>query len=169
MGLKILIVDDQEKHNQTLARSLRLRGNKTFSCITSEQALNVLNENHIDFILLDIMLDDEDGISLIPKFRKAAPDTEIIMITAYGTVSSAVKALQLGAKDYIQKPIDIEHLICLLQSDSLSPNEEKSCQETAENSGIITKKPADAFDNRKSQALCRFKPSCPDYRRERNR
>ncbi len=139
MGLNILIVDDQKKHNQTLARSLKLRGNETYSCANSEQAYNVLKKNKIDYILLDIMLDNEDGISLIPNFINTAPESKIIMITAYGTISSAVKALKLGAEDYIQKPIDIEHLVCMLQSNTIRKSGKKNNSGTMENSGIITR------------------------------
>ncbi len=114
MKEKILIIDDQEKHNISLSRLMAYKGYSSHSALDSKSAFKILDNNKIDIILLDVMLGNESGMDILNVLKYNYPDIPVIMITAYGTITSAVTALQNGAADYIQKPISIVHLANLI-------------------------------------------------------
>ncbi len=94
MKQNILIVDDQEMHNISLSRLLKIRGYNALSALNGSSAFNILSDKQIDMILLDIMLGEESGMDLLLKFADKYPRIPVIMITAYGTISTAVISMQ---------------------------------------------------------------------------
>ena len=116
MNLKVLIIDDSEKHGKTLARSLKQRGFSTYFAPDSLQGIPVFLNEKVDVVLLDVMLGQEDGLEVLQKLRKLDNTIPVIMITAYGTIPSAVHALKIGAFDYIQKPLEIEKILQVIKN-----------------------------------------------------
>ena len=116
MNLKVLIIDDSEKHGKTLARSLEQRGLSTYFALDSLQGIPIFLDETVDVVLLDVMLGQEDGLEVLQKLRRLNNAIPVIMITAYGTIPSAVNALKLGASDYIQKPIEIEKILQVIKN-----------------------------------------------------
>ena len=78
---------------------------------TADEAIALFKENMPDLVTLDVRLPGTNGLKVLLEMKKLAPDTPIIMITAYGAVDDAVKALQIGAYDYLEKPINFERLL----------------------------------------------------------
>jgi two-component system, NtrC family, response regulator AtoC len=106
----ILIVDDDELLNQTFNRALKQIGYDVHSCLKGEEALSRIQEISPDLILLDIYLGNVNGIHILEDIRKQGIQIPVIIITAYSDIELAVKAVKLGAEDFVVKPIDIDHL-----------------------------------------------------------
>jgi len=107
----VLIIDDEAAIRESLETLLQLEGYAVESAASGEEGLVRLGERSFDLVLLDLALPDRNGIELLAEIRVQDPGLSIIMITAYGTVENAVKAMQVGAANFIQKPWDNEKLL----------------------------------------------------------
>ena len=110
MSKPILIVDDEKNIRMTLSQSLESLGVETDTAGNGEEALAKLKEKDFGLILLDIRMPGMDGMEVLRQVREIRPDIRIIMITAYGTIESAVEAIKLGAVDFLQKPFDPDEI-----------------------------------------------------------
>jgi two-component system response regulator HydG len=108
---QILIVDDQRNMRATLAILLRGAGYETAEAADGETAIGKLGQESFDLVLTDLRMGRVDGMEVLRKVREASPTTEVIVMTAYGTVESAVSAMRLGAFDYLQKPFTEQELL----------------------------------------------------------
>ncbi len=106
----ILIVDDEKNIRLTLSQTLETLGTEIDTAADGEEALAKLKGREFGLILLDIRMPGMDGMEVLRRVREMRPDIRIIMITAYGTVESAVEAMKLGAVDFLQKPFDPEEI-----------------------------------------------------------
>ncbi|MCH7637459.1 MAG: EAL domain-containing protein [Proteobacteria bacterium] len=109
----VLVVDDVEVNRDLLARRLRQQGHQVTLAEGGSQALEVINGNAFDLVLLDIMMPDVDGLEVLRTVRKTYSDGElpIIMVTAVDRSSDIVESLKNGANDYVTKPIDFPVLL----------------------------------------------------------
>lgn len=110
----ILVVDDERGVRQSFNMALKNKYHVLLAG-TGEKAVDILQKNSIDLILLDILLPDIDGIDLLKKFKQTDPNTEIIMITAVNDLRTAVKAIKLGAYEYIIKPFIVDEVLTLIR------------------------------------------------------
>ena len=106
----ILIVDDEKNIRLTLSQALETLDTQIDVAANGGEALTKLKEKEFGLILLDIRMPGMDGMEVLRRVREIRPDIRIIMITAYGTIESAVEALKLGAVDFLQKPFDPEEI-----------------------------------------------------------
>ncbi|MBU1053810.1 MAG: endopeptidase La [Proteobacteria bacterium] len=106
----ILVVDDEEIARNNLEYILRKEGYAISTAANGLEAVNILKEHHIDLILTDLKMEKMDGIQLLESAKKISPHTELVMITGFATVSSAVNALKKGAFHYLPKPINLDEL-----------------------------------------------------------
>lgn len=124
MRPKILIVDDEPELRSSLKEILENNGFEVWESGSGNETKQFLENVFPDVILLDLKLPDSDGLDLLPTIRRLSPDSEVIIMTGYATLESAVRATKLGAYDYIQKPVDSKRLIrsieCALEHKSLS-------------------------------------------------
>jgi len=109
-GKPILIVDDEKNIRMTLSQSLESLGVEMDAAGSGEEALAKLRGRDFGLILLDIRMPGMDGMEVLRQVREVRPDIRIIMITAYGTIESAVEAMKLGAADFLQKPFDPDEI-----------------------------------------------------------
>jgi DNA-binding NtrC family response regulator len=110
MNGSILIVDDEKEIRDSLSIIFQEEG---YDCTTSENAesaLIALDKGNIDIVISDIRMPGIDGIKLLEKILEIAPQTIVVLITAYGSVETAVQALRKGAYDYILKPLDFDEV-----------------------------------------------------------
>ena len=105
----ILIVEDEVKMRRILEVNLRDRYNVLLAS-NGEEALNIVKDNEVNLILTDMKMPGKDGLSLLHDVKEFAPDIPVILITAYGTIESAVKAMKEGAYDYILKPLKMDEI-----------------------------------------------------------
>ena len=106
----ILVVDDEHLIRWSLEQQLRRDGYAVILAETGSEGLSKAQAESPDLILLDIRLPDVDGLEMLERIRAAEPEALVIMITAHGGVESAVKAMKLGAYDYVIKPFETERL-----------------------------------------------------------
>ncbi|MEA3476497.1 MAG: response regulator [Candidatus Cloacimonadota bacterium] len=100
----VLIVDDEKNIRLTIAQSLVSMELETDTAVNGEEALTKLKEKEFGLILLDLKMPGMNGMEVLRNVREIRPDIRVIIITAYGTIESAVEAMKLGAVDFIQKP-----------------------------------------------------------------
>lgn len=121
---KILIVEDNKDMQFNLSSVLKDAGFETVVAGDGKRTLKEVEKSSPNLVLLDIKLPDMDGISILEEIKKNDKDVVVIMLTAYGDVKGAVRAMKLGAFDYVAKPFDNEELILIvkkaLQTQSLS-------------------------------------------------
>lgn len=111
----ILIVEDDKNLRKLITTYLRKNNYNTFEAVNGEQALNVLDTNYIDLIISDIMMPEMDGYELIKSLREAKYEIPILIITAKSELEDKKTGFQLGADDYMVKPIDIEEMLLRVQ------------------------------------------------------
>lgn len=109
----ILVVDDERGVRQSFNMALRDEYHVLLAG-TGEKAIDIFQENPIELILLDILLPDINGIDLLKKFKQTDPNTEIIMVTAVNDLQTAVKAIKLGAYEYIIKPFIVDDVLTVI-------------------------------------------------------
>jgi DNA-binding NtrC family response regulator len=110
MPRSILIIDDEPNMRWVLGRALEQAGYTLHGAGGGEEAASLLSREPIDLVLLDLKLKGEDGLTILRRLRERQPELVVIMLTAYGTVPTAVEAMQLGAADFLSKPFDVEEV-----------------------------------------------------------
>jgi DNA-binding response OmpR family regulator len=102
--IAVLVVDDEKNIRLTLSQTLESLGLETDTAVNGEEALDKLKIKEFDLILLDLKMPGMDGMEVLRQLRQIRANIRVIILTAYGTVESAVEAMKLGAVDFIQKP-----------------------------------------------------------------
>ncbi len=118
--VRVLIVDDEEELTSALEDRLNLRGFKARGVTTGADALAHLEENPCDVVLLDVKMPGLGGLEVIQKIKNNYPDLEVILLTGHGSAQDAERGMELGAYDYLMKPVKIEVLAQLLVSAAAS-------------------------------------------------
>lgn len=108
--MKILVVDDEEGARELFNTILTDEGYEVALASDGEDALTQMKGNSYDLVVTDIKMPGMDGLQLLQELRKLGSRADVIMVTAYGEVESYLKAMSLGAAEYINKPIRIKEL-----------------------------------------------------------
>lgn len=114
-GVRILVVDDQRNMRTTLSMLLRGAGHEVEEAAEGAQAVEMGAAEGYDVVLTDLRLGSPDGMEVLRAIKEAQPNSEVIVMTAYGTIESAVEAMRLGAFDYLQKPFSEPELLLKVQ------------------------------------------------------
>ncbi|MEW6536493.1 MAG: sigma-54 dependent transcriptional regulator [Candidatus Auribacterota bacterium] len=112
--MTVLIIDDEQTILKTLGDELFAEGYDVHCAGSIEESVGFLQRNNYLCVISDIRLPDGDGMELLEAIKRDRPDTEVVMITGYGTIDSAVAALRQGAFDYVLKPFYNEEIVCIL-------------------------------------------------------
>ena len=112
---KVIVIDDEVNAAAALETLLTEDGYEVWRANDARGGLQLVEKNEPDVVLTDLRMPGMDGLELLTRIKEARPETLVILMTAYGTVKTAVKAMKLGAEDYLPKPIDIEELEVVLQ------------------------------------------------------
>ncbi len=108
--VKVLIVDDEKDFVEMFSMRLQTEGEKVSFAYSGQDALNILEKQPIDVVILDIKMPGMDGIDTLKEIRKKHPLVEVILLTGHGTADTAVKGMKLGAFDYLMKPADFDEI-----------------------------------------------------------
>lgn len=111
---RILIVEDEENLRFSIRQTLSRGGHDVFEAVSVPQAWETLRSHDFDAVITDVNLGSDNGIDLVKRLRDDSFDGPIVVMTAYGTVESAVTAMKHGADDYLQKPVSLEELTMLI-------------------------------------------------------
>ncbi len=107
---RVLVVDGEKVMRDLLYDFLDDQGYKVLCAADGEEALKLYSQEHIDIVLLDLMMRPMDGMEILSAIITANPEASVIMITGYPSVESATEAIKKGAKDYITKPFNLDEL-----------------------------------------------------------
>ncbi|MEJ2683756.1 MAG: sigma-54 dependent transcriptional regulator [Candidatus Sulfobium sp.] len=111
----VLVVEDKESMARMLKETLESEGYRSIIARDGAEGIRLLKENHVDLVLSDLKLPRKDGIEVLKVSKAENPATPVIVMTAFGTVETAVAAMKEGAFDFITKPFDTDHLLLLIK------------------------------------------------------
>ena len=115
-GLRVLIVDAEEELASALEERLNLRGFEATGVTTGAEALSYLANTPCDTVVLDVKMPEIGGLEVIKRVKEGRPGLEVILLTGHGSAQDVEKGMELGAFDYLMKPVDIDVLVRTLLS-----------------------------------------------------
>jgi len=113
--LDMLVVEDEAFQREMLRDLLTREGHRVTEAESGEKALQLLESSLFDLILLDFRMPGMNGLELLRQIKRINPEIEVVIMTAYGSIETAVEAMKAGARDYLTKPIDFEELCFLIE------------------------------------------------------
>ncbi|TYO97322.1 sigma-54-dependent transcriptional regulator [Desulfallas thermosapovorans] len=119
MAHKILIIDDEEHMCWALDRAMRQEGYQTAVAYRGQQGLQLIREESPSLVILDLRMPDMDGMEVLKEAKAINPKLPVIMLTAHGTIETAIEAMKMGAADYITKPFDLDELKLVIKQNLL--------------------------------------------------
>jgi DNA-binding response OmpR family regulator len=157
---RILIVDDENTLRQTMEDLLAASDREIVAAASGEEALAYLEDKPFDLLIVDLIMPGIDGLQVIDMAQRLSPQSKIIMLTAYGTLQSAIQAMRRGATDYLLKPTNAPEIEAAVER-ALQQRYEEARREA------LIERIGDAFDELRghSSALVPAEPAAP--RRER--
>jgi two-component system, NtrC family, response regulator AtoC len=114
-GLKILIIDDEPLMRLSMADALAGVGCEVAAASTGTEGIHILEKRQFDVVITDLRLPGADGLAVLKACKERNPNTEVILITAHGSVDTAMGAMKLGAYDYITKPFQMDELLLIVE------------------------------------------------------
>jgi two-component system nitrogen regulation response regulator GlnG len=112
---RVLIADDEDGLRWVLERGLRQAGYEVTAVRDGDEALRAFSDAPFDLVFLDIRMPGTDGLTVLAKLRELAGDAHVIVMTAHGTMETAIQAMQRGAYDYLAKPFDLDEVLLLAE------------------------------------------------------
>jgi len=110
-NIKVLLVDDEKGFANILTKRLNKRNMDVTPVYTGIEAVQIIRKQDFDVAVLDLKMEDMDGIEVLKIFRKAYPEMAVIMLTGHGSEQAAKEGIEFGAFDYLTKPCELEDLI----------------------------------------------------------
>jgi len=110
MEARVLLVDDEEAFLESMSERMRLRGMDVSTASSAKEALEVIESDAFDAVILDIQLPEMDGMAVLKKIKAKHPEAQIILLTGHASLEKGVEAMKIGASDYLEKPADMEAL-----------------------------------------------------------
>src|SRR6476661_1347810 len=114
-GMAILLVDDEPLIRLSMVDALEAVGYDVRAAASGTEGLDVLRQKTFDLVITDLRLPGADGLTVLKATKDKSPETEVVMITAHGSVETAVGAMKLGAFDYITKPFQMDELLLIVE------------------------------------------------------
>lgn len=115
--MRILIVDDDAAFRQALSRAFQRRGLLPLQAGNAAEALGAVREQVPEACVLDLRIGQDSGLRLLPELLALAPDLEVVVLTGYASIATAVEAVKLGAIDYLPKPADADEILAALRGE----------------------------------------------------
>jgi len=109
--IKLLLVDDEKGFANIIAKRMSKRGIDVTEAYSGAEALQAIRKADFDVAVLDLKMEDMDGIEILKIFKKMDPDLAVIMLTGHGSEAAAKDGIKFGAFDYLTKPCDLEELL----------------------------------------------------------
>lgn len=141
---KVLVMEDEANVANALQMILTEEGFQVDVAMTGSGAMEQFDRSRFDLLIADLRLPDIDGMEVIRKVKKERPETEVVVITGYSTVSSAVEAMKLGAFDYLSKPFTDDEIrdiaVSALGGGKQSPSRERRVEADEPQPGVLIQK-----------------------------
>ena len=142
---KVLVVDDEESIVWVFRKLIEGLGHAFLSAPTAEKGIEIATAEQPELVFMDVKLPGMDGLTALEEIRRVAPKARYVVMTAHGTLDTAVRAVKLGAAEYLSKPIDLDRARTLIQSalQGVPVNREvERLRKTADLGGIVGRSPA---------------------------
>jgi DNA-binding NtrC family response regulator len=110
MTERVLLVDDEEEFVETLAERMRSRGMEVATSNSGVEALELIDTEPYDVVILDLQMPGMDGIEALARIKRRQPDIQVVLLTGHATVEKGVEAMKQGALEFLEKPIDLSQL-----------------------------------------------------------
>ncbi|BCS89798.1 response regulator [Pseudodesulfovibrio sediminis] len=110
MSEKVLLIDDEVEFLEALSERMELRGMDVVTAENAQKAVAALDSGEYDAIVLDLQMPDMNGIDMLKIIKESHPEMQVILLTGKATLEAGVKAMKLGAMDFMEKPADIDSL-----------------------------------------------------------
>ena len=120
-GASLLLVDDDPVFRQRLAEALASRGLEVRSASGVEEALALAREESPEWAVVDLRMPGGSGLDLVRSLREVDPTTQVVVLTGYGSIATAVEAIRLGARQYLTKPADADEILAALGGTETEP------------------------------------------------
>lgn len=117
---KLLIVDDDELYRESLVRAFSRRGIEATGALSLATARAMVAHFSPDAAIVDLKLGNESGLDVLRELLKEDPKLNVVVLTAYGTIATALEAVKLGAMNYLTKPVQVEHILAAFNGSSPS-------------------------------------------------
>jgi DNA-binding NtrC family response regulator len=145
IGSKILLVDDEIVFTQNMSKLLTSRGYRVTSVNSGDNAINALEKEKFDVVVLDLKMPGMDGIATLKEIKKLELFTETLILTGHGSIDTALEAIKLGAYDYLTKPCEIDELVAKIEGawGKKDSGEKKDMEDKIQK---IVESPSAAFD-----------------------
>ena len=114
-GFSVLLVDDESEFLDTLVKRIKKRNVNAHGVASGEEALTFLRDQPVDVVVMDVRMPGMDGIRALREIKQQYPLIEVIMLTGHASLEVAIEGMELGAFDYMMKPIEIDELLYKLQ------------------------------------------------------
>jgi DNA-binding NtrC family response regulator len=124
-SVNLLVVDDEVEFLETLVKRMQKRISNVSGASSAEEALAFLKKNEVDVVVLDVKMPGMDGIDALREIKRLYPLVEVVMLTGHASTEAAIEGMELGAFDYLMKPVSIDDLLYKIQD----ANKKKSLQE----------------------------------------
>jgi len=126
----MLLVEDDEVFAQVICRAMRQRGYEIFHASSLQQGSSAVSSGRYDHAVLDLNLGGQSSLPLIPLLKERNPDMQILVLTGYASIATAVDAIKMGATNYLAKPADADEILAALVQDQESqPDQSAPIQE----------------------------------------
>lgn len=126
--ISLLIVDDDTTFSSMLARALSRRGYEVVTASNGEEALSQSRAHRPNKAIVDLKLETESGLNLLPQLKAINPDIQVLILTGYSSISTAVEAIKMGASNYLCKPASVDDILAAFEG--TQPNPEIPINET---------------------------------------
>ncbi len=140
MTRQVLVVDDENTLRHFLGLNLKNQGYQVVEAADGKTAMRLIDQQHFDVALVDLRLTDMDGLDIVRYLRQVAPQTGVIILTAYATFDSAIEALRQGAHDYLTKPFKTDELLASVADSIARQSAEPLALFSQDNEQILTLK-----------------------------
>ena len=115
-AVRVLLVDDEEAYVHILANRLSRRHIDVSKAFSGTEAIQILRGQDFDVVVLDLKMEDMDGIEVLKVMKKMVPQVQVIMLTGHGSEKAAKEGMDLGAFDYLTKPCELEELLSKIRA-----------------------------------------------------
>jgi DNA-binding NtrC family response regulator len=110
MTEKVLLVDDEEDFLEVLAERMASRGIEVSTATSAAEAIRMAEKESFDAIIVDLMMPEMDGLEALKLIKEKKPESQVILLTGHATLDKGIKAMKLGAVDFMEKPADLSQL-----------------------------------------------------------
>jgi DNA-binding NtrC family response regulator len=140
MKIRVLLVDDEKDFIEPLSQRLQLRALNVQTALSGDEALDLIQHEDIDVVVLDVLMPGKDGIQTLREIKSIKPLLQVIMLTGHATVETAIEGMKFGAYDFLMKPTDTEELLNKISKAHAIKTEHEKRIRKAEINNIIKRK-----------------------------